>query len=164
CVDLLLAACGDDRADVRSTCVTLIAHAAPNDPRVLAAIEKARKDKAFDVRLNAECARHTATKDLAEFLRFIVQIRAEPDAVVDKLPADSEDAKAQQCRRNLFILGSAVSVAAWSEERPDDLAGALMKLLDHKSDTMRLAAIELIGAAARKIPEDPALPGPFGLL
>jgi hypothetical protein len=151
CVDLLLAACADDRADVRSTCVSLIAHAAPNDARVLAAIEKARKDKVFGVRMNAECARHTAKKDLAEFLNFIVRVRAEPEAVLDKLPADSEDAKRQQCQRNLFVLGSALRIIEWSEERPDELAAALVKLLDHKSPAMRSAAADLVGASARRV-------------
>lgn len=163
-VDLLLEACEDERPDVRSTCVTLIAHAAPKDSRVLAAIEKGKADKAFEVRLNAHCAKHTVSNDLNEFLTYMVRIRAEPEKMLDPLPTDSEAGKTQQCRCNLFVLSSAMSVASWSEDRPEELAKALLSLLDSKSAPIRREAIDLIGAAARHVDGGGGLPSPFSIL
>jgi hypothetical protein len=51
--------------------------------------------------------------------------------------------------RNLFSLGGACRVVEWSHERPDELAAALVKLLDHKSAPMRRGAADLIGASAK---------------
>jgi hypothetical protein len=150
-LDALIAAAKDERAEVRSTCLLLLAIAAGKDPNARVVIERAKQDKTFDVRHSAHCAWFTATDDLAEFLTYMIRVREEPDAVLNPLPEGSEEAKTQMCQRNLFVLGSAIRIIEWREERPDELAAALVKLLDHKSPAMRRGAADLVGASARKV-------------
>ena len=71
--------------------------------------------------------------------------------MLDKHPAESEAAKLQQTQRNLVMLGGAIRVIEWTNDRPDELAAALLKLLDHKSAAMRRGAADFIGASARKV-------------
>jgi HEAT repeat len=150
-VDVLVQGTRDEPYDIRSACLFLLAHAGGKDAKALAAIDAAKKDKEFDVRHSAHCARFHATGDLTEFLAYIIRVREEPDAVLNRLPAESEAAKVQQCQRNLFLIGSALSVARWAEARPEDLAAALLKFLSDKSPATRRGAADLIGASARRI-------------
>lgn len=150
-LDALIAAVGDDRTDVRANCVLLLAHAAGKDAKARAAIEKAKVDRTFDVRHTAYCAWYIATNDLADFLTYMIRVREEPDAVLNPLPEGSEEAKTQLCMKNLFVLGSATRIIEWRNDRPDDLAAALVKLLDDKSAAMRRGAAHLVGASARRV-------------
>jgi len=149
--DALRAAAGDERAEVRSTALIHLAHAAGKDGKARAAIEKAKQDKAFEVRYTAHSAWFIATDDLAALLTYMIRVRVEPKAVLNALAEGSEEANLQQCRRNLFILGSVTKIVDWTEERPDELAVALLKLLDDKSPAMRRGAVDLMGASARKV-------------
>src|SRR5262245_10517845 len=160
--DALLATAADERADVRSTALIHLSHAAGKDPKARAAIEKAKTDKTFDVRNSAHSAWFTATDDMAAFLAYTIRVREEPKAVLDVLPEGSEEAKLQQCQRNLFVLGSASRIADWKEDRPDDLAVALLKLLDDRSALIRRGAADLMGVSAQKVEKVKAPEGPFG--
>src|SRR5262245_54703011 len=51
--EALLAAAADERAEVRSTALIHLAHAAGKDPKARAVIEKAKEDKVFEVRFTA---------------------------------------------------------------------------------------------------------------
>jgi HEAT repeat protein len=147
----LIAGAEDDRPSVRDACLCLLPRAAPKDPKALAAIDKAKSDKEFAFRHTAYSARFHATGDLPEFLAYIIRVREEPDAVLNPLPAESVAANIQQCQRNLFLMGGAYKVAEWAEERPDDLAKALLKSLADKSPATRRGAADLIGASARRL-------------
>lgn len=160
-LDALIVATADERTDVRSICLIHLAQAAGKDVKARAAIAKAKEDKTFDVRNMAHSAWLLATDDLAAFLTYVIRVREEPKAVLDALAEGSEAAKLQQYQRNLFVLGSAARIADWTHERPDDLAAALIKLLDDKSATMRRGAADLIGVSARKVEQkrrDPLAP------
>jgi hypothetical protein len=146
----LIAAVGDDRAGVRSNALIHLADAAGKDPKARAVIGKAMEDKDLEVRFTAHRAWFTATGDLAALLRYVVRVREEPAAVLSPLPAGSEGAKVQQSQRNLFVIGSAVLIADWAEERPEDLAVALLALLGHESAAMRRGAADLMGVVARR--------------
>jgi HEAT repeat len=150
-LDALIAAASDERTAVRSTCLIHLANAASKDVKARAVIEKAKEDKTFEVRHTAHCAWFIATDDMVAFLTYTIRVRDEPKAVLDALAEGSEEAKLQQCQRNLFLLGSASRIVDWTEERPDDLAAALLKLLDDKSAAMRRGAVDLMGASARKV-------------
>jgi hypothetical protein len=148
--DALLAAAADDRPGVRVNALIHLSHAAGKDPKARAVIEKAKGDKSFEVRCTAHSAWFTATHDLPAYLAFMVRVREEPKTVLDPLPEDSEEAKDQRKRRNLVILGHSILIADWAESRPDDLAIALLGLLNDKSAAMRRGAAELLGVVARK--------------
>jgi hypothetical protein len=150
-LDALIAAAKDERADVRTTCLLLLANAAGKDPNARLVIERAKQEKSFDIQHTAHCAWFIATDDLAEFLTYMIRVREEPESVLKPLPEGSEEAKAQMCMRNLFVLGSAMRIIEWTEDRPDELAAALVTLLDHKSPAMRRGAADLVGASARKV-------------
>src|SRR5262249_45476230 len=157
--EALLAAAADERAEVRSTALIHLAHAAGKDPKARAVIEKAKEDKVFEVRFTAHSAWLIATDDLAAFLTYAIRVREEPKVVLNALAEGSEEANIQQCQRNLFILGSAARIADWTEDRPDDLAAALLKLLEDKSATIRRGAVDLMGVSARKVEKAPERPG-----
>ena len=150
-LDGLIAATTDKRPEVRVNSLILLSHAAPKDAKARAAIEKAKEERSFFVQHTAHCAWFTATDSVADFLAYIIRVREDPDAVLESLPKDSEEAKRQQIMRNLFSLGGAIRVVEWSNERPDELAAALIKLLDHKSAPMRRGAADLIGASAKHV-------------
>lgn len=150
-LDALIAAAADERAPVRSMGLIHLADAAGKDARARAAIAKAKEDKTFDVRLMAHSAWFTATDDVAAFLAYVIRVREEPKAVLDALPEGSEEEALQRCQRNLFVIGSAARVADWTDERPDDLAAALIKLLGDKSATTRRGAADLVGVSARRV-------------
>jgi len=149
--EALIAGAADDRPEVREACLCLLPRAAPKDPKAVAAIDKATMDKEFAVRHTAHTARFRATGNLPEFLAYIIRVREEPDTVLNPLPAGSEAANVQQCQRNLFLMGGAYKVTEWAEERPDDLARALLKFLADKSPATRRGAADLIGASARRL-------------
>lgn len=155
-LDALIAATADERVGVRSTCLYHLACAAGKDARARAAIEEAKEDKSFEVRFTAHSAWYTATGDLVVYLTYVIRVREEPKTVLDKLAEGSEAATLQQSQRNLFLIGSAARIGDWTEDRPDDLAAALLKLLEDKSATMRRGAAELIGISARKVEKQQA--------
>ncbi len=150
-LDALIAACGDERIDVRSNCLLLLGHAAGKEAKARATIDKAKSDQSFEVRHSAHIAWFTATGDLAEHLAYIIRVREEPDMVLKPVPTDAEKAKADRTMRNLCAIGGAIRVAEWSNDQPDELAKALLKLLDDKSAAIRRGAADLIGASARKV-------------
>jgi hypothetical protein len=166
-VDVLLRQVASDNAEVRSTGLLLVAHAGGKEKKVLDAIDKAKKDKVYDVRHSAHCARFTATDNLEEFLVYIIRTREDDDAVLAPVPADEEARKSDQCRRNLFIIGSALRLIEWSDGRSEELATVLLKLLDDKTPVMRRGAVNLIGASVNKIEvpgNDTSKLSPFDLL
>jgi hypothetical protein len=150
-LDALIAAASDERDGVRYNSLLHLAQAAGKDAKARKVIEQAKQAKSFEVRHTAHCAWFIATDDVAEFLAYIIRVREEPATVLKPLPPDSEEEKALQAQRNLFVLGGTSRVIEWAEERPDDLVSALLKLLEHKSANMRRGAADLIGMSARKV-------------
>jgi HEAT repeat protein len=154
-VAVLLDGTGDKIPDVRSDCVMLLATVAPKDPKALAAIERAKADSNSNVRHSAHCARFKATDDLPEFLAYFIRLREDSASIKDRHPPGSEEEKHEQARFNLYQIGSAVRLVEWSNQRPAELATALVKLLDDKSAIMRRGAASLVGATAKKVELDP---------
>jgi hypothetical protein len=150
-LDALIAGTTDKRPEVRANSLIFLSHAAGKDAKARAAIEKAKEEKNFQVQHTAHCAWFTATDSVADFLAYIIRIRDDADSVLEPLPKDSDEAKKQLTMRNLFSLGGAMRVVEWSSQRPDELAAALIKLLDDKSAPMRRGAADLIGASAKLV-------------
>ena len=154
-VGVLLEGTRDKNPDVRSDCVHLLGTVAPKDPKVLAAIEKAKADPHSNVRHTAHCIKFKVSNDLAEMLAYFIRLREDPASIKDRHPAGSEAEKLEQARYDLYQIGSAVRLVEWSNQRPAELAAGLMKLLDDKSPTMRRGAATLVGATAKKVELDP---------
>jgi HEAT repeat protein len=150
-VEILLRCARSDDPHARAESLYLLARADRRDKRVLTAIANAKKDKTFEVRNAAYTAHFRATERLDEYLAYVIRLREDPDAVLSPLPADSEMRKQERMQRNLFMLGSAVQLIEWSEKRPDELAAALLKLLQDKAPLMRRGAANLIGTVAVKV-------------
>lgn len=140
-----------DKADVRSTCLLLLARAAGNDPKALDAMNKAKKDKVLDVRHSAHIALFIARNKLDEHLPYLIRVREDPESVLTPAPADSALAKLERAQRNLFLLGIAMQVIQWSETRADELAAVLTKLLGDDLAVMRRGAVNLIAASVVKV-------------
>jgi hypothetical protein len=148
-VDLALRGSWSEDAYVRSCGLQLLALAAPRDEKALAVIETAKNDRSFDIRHNAHCFKFQATDRLDEYLTWLIRVQ-EDESVLDPVPKDEELRKREQTIRNLAMLGGAYAISEWSEKRPDDLAGALVQLLDHKSAAVRHGAVRLIRVTAVK--------------
>jgi hypothetical protein len=150
-VKALLRGVSADSANVRSNCLFLLARAAGNDPKAIEAMKKATKDKVFDVRYNAHIALFIARNKLDEHLPYLIRLREDPASVLTPAAPDSAIAKRERAQRNLILLGIARRMIDWSETRADELAAALMKLLDDRSAVMRRGAANLIAASVVKV-------------
>jgi hypothetical protein len=146
-VELALRGSWSEDTETRSCGLNLLALAAPRDPKALAVIETAKNDRNFQVRHNAHCFKFLATGRLEEYLVWLIRVQ-EDDRVLDPIPKEEELRKREECVRNLAILGSAQTILEWTEKRPDDLADALLVLLEHKSSVVRHGAVRLIRATA----------------
>jgi hypothetical protein len=151
CVEVLLRGVVSEMADVRSTCLLVLARAAGKDKRALEAFERAQRDPVFDVRHSAHLARFRATDRLDEFLPYAIRLIEEPDAVLSPAPEGSELRKKERELRNLFHIGLVLRMFEWSETRADELAAALRKLLADPSPVRRRGAANLIAASAVRI-------------
>ena len=80
-VEVLLRQVASANAEVRSTSLYFLARAGGKDKKVLDAIDKAKKDKVYDVRHSAHCAWFTATDNLEEFVSYIIRTFEDGDAV-----------------------------------------------------------------------------------
>ena len=148
-VKLLIDAIQDERAEVRSNCMYHLGDAANKDAKAIEAIERAKKDKIFDVRQAAHIGRFRATDDLNEYVRYLIQLREEPEPCSISSQPDPKN-RGKMTQKNLYVLGSGIVLAASSEERPEELAKTLTKLLDDKSPVMRRGAAIMIGGAVRR--------------
>lgn len=150
-VEVLLRCARSENAGLRGDSLLILARAAGKDRKVLDTIEKAKQDRAFEVRHSAHCALFRATDRLDEFLLYILRVREDPDAVLRPAPEDAELRKRERAMRNLFLIGSSMQLIEWSEKRADELAPLLMKSLEDKSPVLRRGAANLIGATAVKV-------------
>jgi hypothetical protein len=154
-VELALRASWSEDADLRSNGLNLLVLAASRDPIALAVIETAKNDRRFSIRHNAHCFKFEANGRLDEYLTWLIRVQ-EDKSVLDPIPQDETLRKQEEIHRNLATLGSAYRIVEWSEKRPDDLAVALLQLLDHKSPVVRHGAVRLIRVTAVK--SDLAMP------
>ena len=136
---------------VRCDSYILLGIACRKDKRVIDAIERAKTDDAFLVRNRAHFAMYEATGDFAAYLAYLIRLQEEPDsAFVPIVTPEGQPRTAEETRLSLAQLGSALGTAKWRDERPDELAPALLKLLDDPSPAIRRGAARLIGAATLK--------------
>jgi hypothetical protein len=150
-VEILLRCVRSDVPHTRADSLYLLSRADPRDKRVLAAIENAKRDRTFEVRIAAYAAHFKVTDRLDEYLPYVIRLREDPDAMLSPLPADPEMRKLERMQRNLFMIGNAVQLMEWSEKRPDELSAALLKLLRDNSSLTRRGAANLMGAVAVKV-------------
>jgi HEAT repeat protein len=159
-VDVLLLCAKSQSVRLRNNCLCHLVRAGAKDKRVIDTLEKARRDKNFGVRHNAQVAMFQATNNSAEFVEYLVRLQQDPDGMLGQTEPDSESGKAEREGRDLAVMASAFVFVEWSDKRPDDLAPALMKLLDDSSPRMRRGAARLIGASVVKtdLPDNKAKP------
>jgi len=139
-------------ADARQSAVEALARYAPKDKKALEAIERAKLDGDFLVRLSANNSLFKVNNDLGEILRFFIKVREDAEAVTNLYEKDSNLWKRERAAKNLFLIGFASRIVGWSnDERSGDLARTLVKLLEDQSPTIRSGAASLIGAASQKI-------------
>jgi hypothetical protein len=150
CVDVLLRCAAAEKVLLRGNCLFHLAVAAGKDPRVLQVLEKAKGEKSFWVRHNAHAAFFRATDNLEVFLTYLVRLREDPDGVLGKVDANSDDGKRERAARNLALIGSGARIVEWSDERADGLARALLQLLTDRSPLVRRGAARLVGITAVK--------------
>jgi hypothetical protein len=105
--EILLRGVKADNAELRSTSLLLLARAAGRDPKALDAMQKARKDNAFEVRHNAHIALFLARNQLAEHLPYLIRVREDAASILTPDPADSDVAKQERVQLNLIRLGIA---------------------------------------------------------
>jgi hypothetical protein len=146
-VDVALRASWAEDADIRSYGLNLLALAAPHDEKALAVIETAKNDRTFQIRHNAHCYKFQANGRLVEYLAWLIRVQ-EDHRVLDPIPKDETLRKQEEFLRNLAIVGSAQTILEWTEKRPDDLAAALLALLEHESPVVRRGAARLIPVTA----------------
>jgi hypothetical protein len=150
-VEVLLRGAKSEKADLRSSSLLLLARAAGKDKKALAVMEKAKRDKVFDVRHCAHIALFIARDRLDEHLPYLIRVREDPASVLTPGPVDPEVAKKERTQRNLILIGTAVQFIEWSDTRADELADVLLKLLADESAVMRRGSANLIGATAVKV-------------
>jgi hypothetical protein len=148
--EVLLRGVKADNAELRSSSLYFLARVAGKDRKALEAMEKAKQDKVLDVRHSAHMALFIAKDKLEEHLPYLIRVREDPASVLSPVPEDSEQGKQERMYRNLVLLGMGIEMIGWSETRPDELAGVLMKLLKDDSAVMRRGAARLIGACVVK--------------
>jgi hypothetical protein len=150
-VDVLLRCAESKSVDIRSNCLDILARADGKDKRVLAALTKATQDKSFGVRHNAHCALFKANDNLKVFLAYLIRIQEDPDKALGEVDKKSERGKRELTTKNLAVLGSATMMIEWSEERPEELAKALLELVGAQDPSMRHGATRCIGAVAARV-------------
>jgi HEAT repeat protein len=155
-VDVLLRGVQAENADVRSSCLYILARAGAKDTKAHEAMEKAKQDKVLDVRHSAHVALFIARDKLDEHLPYLIRLREDPTFMLSPVPEKSELGKKEREYRNLVLIGIAVNVLDWSDTRADELADVLMKLLKHESPLQRRGAAKLIGMTAVQL-ERPAV-------
>jgi HEAT repeat protein len=150
-VPILLRCARSEKSGARTDSLFAIARAGPKDKSALAAIERAKRDRTFEVRHNAHCAMFKANDRLDDFLAYMIRVQQDPEGTLSPVPKDAKARKREEAMRNLVLLGSARQIIEWTEKRPDQLAPALLKFLGDKSPLMRRGAAQLIGAAIVKV-------------
>lgn len=145
--ELAFRAAWSEDALVRDYGLNLLALAAPKDEKALAVIETAKNDRSFSVRHNAHCYKFQANRALDEFLVWLIRVQNDK-SVLDPVPNDQMLRERDEAYKNVAIIGSVYWLLEWSAKRPDELATALVQLLDHPSPRVRYGAARLIGVAA----------------
>lgn len=92
-----------------------------------------------------------ATDDFPEQLKYFIRLQEDSDGVLGRPEGDKKQINREKVTLELARLGSAAAVARWSEDRPSDLAPALVNLLGDPSPKIRRGAARLIGAASQKV-------------
>jgi hypothetical protein len=149
-VELLLRGMDSEDRLIRSECVMALGHCG-KDKKVLAAIEKAQADQEFLVRHNARVAAFRATKNLEDYLRYLIRLEGDAAAILSPVPKDVEARQRDEVVRNLVLLGATTGMLEWSEDRAGELAPLLMRLLDDKDPILRRGAARQIALSAVKI-------------
>jgi HEAT repeat protein len=139
-VKVLLRCARSDNPRLRGNCLTTLARAGGKDREVLEALEKAKQDKSFGIHHNAHCALFQANDNLEEFLTYLIRLQEDPEGVLGQVDTNSETGKQEMTTQNLVRISAALLVIGWSDQRADDLAPALLKLLRSPSPILRRGA------------------------
>jgi HEAT repeat protein len=149
-VEILLRCTRSTNDNIRGNCLQPLAIAGGKNKQVVEAIEKAQQDERFVVRHNAHVALFKVNDDLETYATYLIRLQAAPDNLLGKIDEDSEEGKQDLAVKAYGQVGAALLFAVWSEDRPDELAAVLLKLLSSPSVPMRKEAVRLIGACAWK--------------
>jgi hypothetical protein len=156
-VELAFRGAWSEDENVRNCGLNLVALVAPRDEKALAVLETAKNDRSFQVRHNSYCYKFKANNKVDELLAWMIRLQ-DDDSILDPVPKDEKVRNLEKAVRNLAIIGSARQICEWCEQRPDELAAALLQLLDHQSPVVRRGAMRLIGVTA--VTPGPSKPRP----
>jgi hypothetical protein len=161
-VELALRASWSEDEVLRIAGLDLLSRAAPRDQRTLAVLETAKNDRSFLVRSNSHVYKFKANDKLDEFLYWLIRLQ-EDKTVLDPVPKDEVLRKKEEDIREMATLAGAQLIVGWCEKRQDELAAALLQVLDDKSPLVRRGAVRLIGASVVKTdlskPQSGEIPG-----
>lgn len=150
-VEVLLRVAESDDARIRGSSLLHLARFAGKDKNVLAVIEKATRDKNPIVRCSAQNALFQANDNLEEYLVSLLRLQEDTEAVWGPMDADTKEGMEEITQRNLAVLSSVLQINHWTENRADDLARVLIKLLASDSPKVRRGAARLVGASAVRV-------------
>jgi hypothetical protein len=150
-VEVLMRAAKSQSIQVRADVMHALGRSAGKDRNVLGLLKQATTDEAFEVRHTAHIALLNARDRLDDYLPFVIAVREEREAVLAGVGPGSERWEKLSAHAQLAVLGSALQLARWSEDRPDELAEILLKLLDDRSPVMRRGSANLVAASVWKV-------------
>src|SRR5262249_1779543 len=129
-VDLFWECTRSTNREIRGEAFVLLGIACRGEKRVLDVIEGAKTDEDFYVRNRAHYARYQATGDFPAYIAYLIRLQEGPESAFTPHVADEgKESTSEQMRVNLTRLGAAMRTAEWMNQRPDELAAALLRLL-----------------------------------
>jgi hypothetical protein len=137
----------------------LLAAYAPNAPETLRLARAAIDDPHGWVRHAGHICVFRLTGKFDDFFRYVMRFQALSTERPELRPDASEDEKREQARWNLSVIGLAVQMMEWTEDRPGDVRDALVKALADKDPKVRWAAAGQVGRLAQALAGTPP-PGP----
>ncbi|MEZ6140928.1 MAG: hypothetical protein R3B84_10185 [Zavarzinella sp.] len=130
-------------------CLYLLGRYYPRNAQSKTLVAEAKKYPHLEVRHSARYAEFRMTDDLTVYLKYLVQMREQPETVLTSGVSEEQRTKERQSR-NLFNIGSAISLIKWSNDSPEKLGKALLRLIDDADSNIRLGAVRNIELTAQK--------------
>jgi hypothetical protein len=138
----------------------LLAHLAPKEPEALKVLRAATSDREFWVRHAAHLSLFNATGKFDDFFRYVLRFQAEYTDLPELKKDAAEEETRERVKWNLTLIGLAMRLAEWAEDRPGEMRDAIVKGLADEDPKVRRSAAAMVGrfaaALATKPPEPPA--------
>lgn len=142
-------------ADRSNGMILLGAHAA-SIPQAEKLLRAATADPDREVRHNAHAMLFRVTGDLCGLFRYVMRLRAECAVLLDLPPDATDPQKAERVQLNLMLLGTAGTLAEWTQNRPKDMLAVILAATRDDSPPVRLETVRLVGRYAEALAEPPA--------